>query len=133
MLKDIKDNTQNDAEREEKLLKFIVYFYYQIARNVKDENLRLELEKFFGLRKDNQRATKTEEENCPCPQEGKKEKTQKVDCDELFQQQEECKKENQKENKETKNNVQKEDKKPLIDLERVLFGLTYLLMFTRKR
>jgi CRISPR-associated protein Csm1 len=133
MLKDIKDNTQNPAGRDEKLLRFIVYFYYQIARNVKDENLRKDLEKFFGLRKDNQIATQTEEENCPCPQEGKKEGTQKVDCDELFQQQEECKKENQKEDKETKNNVQKEDKKPLIDLERVLFGLTYLLMFTRKR
>ncbi|GEM_PF-700553 len=133
MLKDIKDNTKNDAEKEEKLLKFIVYFYYQIARNVKDEKLRLELEKFFGLRKDNQRATQTEEENCPCPQAGKTEEAQKVDCDELFQQQEECKKENQKEDKGKKNNVQKEDKKPLIDLERVLFGLTYLLMFTRKR
>ena len=105
MLKDIKDNTQNPAEREEKLLKFIVYFYYQIARNVKDNDLRKDLEKFFGLRKDNQIATQTEEENCPCPQSDKTEE----------------------------NNVQKEDKKSLIDLEKVLFGLTYLLMFTRKR
>jgi CRISPR-associated protein Csm1 len=133
MLKDIKDNTQNDAEKEEKLLKFIVYFYYQIARNVKDEKLRLELEKFFGLRKEQETKSQTEDETCPCPQEGKTEENKKVDCDELFQQQEECKKENQKENTEKKNNVQNVDKKPLIDLERVLFGLTYLLMFTRNR
>jgi CRISPR-associated protein Csm1 len=100
-----KQDLNIEALKEEKLLKFIVYFYYQIARNVKDENLRKDLEKFFGLRKDNQIATQTEEENCPCPQSDKTEE----------------------------HNVQKEDKKPLIDLERVLFGLTYLLMFTRKR
>ena len=47
-LKAIKDTTAEDSnERKEQLYRFIPYFYYQLARNVKEERLQKELEKLF--------------------------------------------------------------------------------------
>ena len=47
-LKAIKDITkEGSVEREEELYRFIPYFYYQLARNVKNEDLQKELEGVF--------------------------------------------------------------------------------------
>jgi len=47
-LKAIKETTEENAtERKEELYRFVPYFYYQLARNVKNEEIRKRLEEIF--------------------------------------------------------------------------------------
>jgi len=46
-LRAVKENTKTEAQRKEELLRFIPYFYYQLARNLRDQKLRERFEKVF--------------------------------------------------------------------------------------